>query len=238
METVVDFPSELELGRLGEAGGGEPTWQRPLGRTVADWLAEEIVFGRIKPGTRLTTAAICAQLGVSQTPVREAFRVLHGEGLLRLESRRGAWVAEIEPHEVEDIYECRAYLQGLGVRQCAQRATPEELRALEEASGRMRAAVDANDLNRYFRDNVELHRLITTGARNRTLGELNERLGRRTLQLRYLSMSLPGRLEDSCSAHEAIVRLIVARKGVRAEKAMRDLIRRSGAVLRKGYASR
>ena len=92
----------LHLDGLGEiAPSGQPR-QMPLGASVAEWLGDEIVFGRIPPGARLTTVDICRQLKVSQTPVREAFRLLNGEGLARLEGHRGAWVAEIEPNEVED----------------------------------------------------------------------------------------------------------------------------------------
>lgn len=213
---------------------GQPQ-RMPLGKAVAEWLGDEIVFGRILPGTRLTTASICERLSVSQTPVREAFRLLNGEGLVRLEGHRGAWVAEIEPDEVEDIYECRAYLQGLAARQSAERGTPEDFTAISAAIAAMQAAAADGDLVRYFRDNLNLHTLIAAAARNQTLSELSERLGRRTLQLRYMSISLPGRLAESARGHTELVEAILAREGERAEQITRRMIRRSAGLILDSY---
>lgn len=226
----------LHLDGLGEiAPSGQPR-QMPLGASVAEWLGDEIVFGRIPPGARLTTVDICRQLKVSQTPVREAFRLLNGEGLVRLEGHRGAWVAEIEPNEVEDIYECRAYLQGLAARQSAERATDEDLEQIQQALEQMHASTANDDRVLYFRSNLELHRLIARSARNRTLAELNDRLGRRTLQLRYMSINLPGRLEESVKRHSEIVEAIIGRRGELAEQITRDTIRRSAIAICEAYA--
>jgi DNA-binding GntR family transcriptional regulator len=224
----------LQVGLTALLSDGQPQ-RMPLGKAVADWLGDEIVFGRILPGTRLTTASICRRLTVSQTPVREAFRLLNGEGLVRLEGHRGAWVAEIEPDEVEDIYECRAYLQGLAARQSAERGTAEDFAAISAAIEAMQAAAADGDAIRYFRENLNLHKLIAAAARNQTLSELSERLGRRTLQLRYLAISLPGRLAESARGHGELVEAILAREGEQAEEITRRMIRRSATLILDSY---
>jgi DNA-binding GntR family transcriptional regulator len=203
----------------------------PLSAEIADWLGQEIVSGRLPPGTRLVARELSERLGVSMTPIREAFRLVSGEGLVELSSRRGAWVAEINSDEVEDIYECRAALQDLAARQCAARASNQELGGLKEIADAMAAAFRAGDTEKCFELNVQFHDRVLAASKNVTAQQFTARLGRRTLQLRRLSLSLPGRHEKSVKVHQRIVKALCARNGVEAGAIMREQIMDAAAAL-------
>lgn len=203
----------------------------PLSAEIADWLGKEIVSGRLSPGTRLVARELSERLGVSMTPIREAFRLVSGEGLVELSSRRGAWVAEINTDEVEDIYECRAALQDLAARQCATRASDEELIGLRKTVDAMDESFRAGDIERCFELNVQLHDRMLAASKNVTAQELTARLGRRTLQLRRLSLSLPGRYEKSVRVHQSIVNALCARNGIQAGAILREQIMDAAAAL-------
>ena len=203
----------------------------PLSAEIANWLGGEIVSGRLSPGTRLLVRELSERLGVSVTPIREAFRLVGGEGLVELSSRRGAWVAKINTDEVEDIYECRAALSDLTARQCAARASDEELATLAKTASAMAEALRAGKTDKFFELNVRFHDLVLAASKNITLQVLSARLGRRTLQLQRLSLSLPGCYERSLKMHLNLVDALCARDGVRAGAILRETILASAAAL-------
>ena len=66
-----------------------------ISEAVTDTLRSAILDGRLMPGERLPQAQIAEQLGVSRIPLRDALRRLEVEGLIVMDDRRGARVAEI-----------------------------------------------------------------------------------------------------------------------------------------------
>src|SRR5438067_13345308 len=88
-----------------------PAEHKLLSRTVADWLAERIISGEEPPGSRLTEIDVARRAGVSRSPVREALRILEGEGLVQIAPRFGAQVALVGIAAVEERYACRMLLE-------------------------------------------------------------------------------------------------------------------------------
>lgn len=110
-----------------------------LAQAVGDWLAEEILQLRIKPGRRLTETEVATALGVSRQPVREAMRILAEQGLLVLIPRVGAVVAQFDPGVIVEIYEVRGFVEAWLVVEALDRISDEEVRDLESDA---RALVD------------------------------------------------------------------------------------------------
>ena len=110
---------------------------------------------------------VAAAVGVSRTPVREALRRLHAEGLVDREADRGATVPAWREQDLEEIFERRALLEGYGAELAATRITPEEIARLRElcagtegyAAGQRRDRAD-----RIAVCNAQFHE-ITLGAR-------------------------------------------------------------------------
>jgi DNA-binding GntR family transcriptional regulator len=96
------------------AGLGAPIRRESTTEQAAAVLREAILSGRIPPGTPLREAALAAELGVSRNTVREAARLLGGDGLVRHQMNRGIVVTEITSGDVTDIYTARAAIETAG----------------------------------------------------------------------------------------------------------------------------
>ena len=95
-------------------------------------IREDILNGKYKENEELKEVAIGAELGVSRTPVREAFRQLELEGLIQIIPNKGAYVTGITVKDVKDIYMIRSLLEGLCAKWATINITNEQLEELEE----------------------------------------------------------------------------------------------------------
>ena len=95
-----------------------PSLPRSLGESITQKVRRMLVEGELAPGQRLSEAALAESLQISRNTLREAFRVLTREGLLKHEPNRGVTVAEPDMASIIDIYrvrrfiECKAIAQG------------------------------------------------------------------------------------------------------------------------------
>ncbi|MFB2583070.1 GntR family transcriptional regulator [Herbiconiux sp. P15] len=95
-------------------------------------LRDMVLDGTLAPGERLNEVTIAESLGVSRGPLREAIQKLAGEGLLQLQSHRGAFVRKYEPREIIEAYELRIALELYAVRLVIERASDADLEGLRE----------------------------------------------------------------------------------------------------------
>lgn len=110
----------------------EATDKYSLRGRVFNKLRDDILNGVLKENEELRESAIGEALGVSRTPVREAFRQLELEGLIRIVPNKGAYVTGISAADVADIYEIRSLLEGLGAKWATKRISKEKIEELEE----------------------------------------------------------------------------------------------------------
>jgi len=95
-------------------------------------LRDDILNGKYEDHEELREVAIGEELGVSRTPVREAFRQLELEGLIQIVPNKGAYVTGITEKDVKDIYMIRSLLEGLCARWATQHITKEQMDEMEE----------------------------------------------------------------------------------------------------------
>lgn len=95
-------------------------------------LRDDILSGRYKEHEELREVAIGEEMGVSRTPVREAFRQLELEGLIQIIPNKGAFVTGITVKDVKDIYMIRSRLEGLCARWATEHITKEQMEEMEE----------------------------------------------------------------------------------------------------------
>ena len=95
-------------------------------------IREDILNGKYKENDELREAAIGEELGVSRTPVREAFRQLELEGLISIVPNKGAYVTGITSKDIADIYMIRSLLEGLCAGWAAEKISEEQLQEMEE----------------------------------------------------------------------------------------------------------
>lgn len=199
-----------------ESGRGETataTSRRSLSERAADHLRELIVEGELAPGERLGETALAARLGISRTPLREAFRLLAREGLVLLEPHRGARVAPLSLEELERTVEVMAALERLAGRLVVTRIEEEELREIEALHYDMLSAYARRDLHRYFRANQAIHFAIMRACRNPVLLDTYEGLNAHIRRYRYMANLAPERWREAVAEHEEILRHLKARDG-------------------------
>ena len=98
----------------------------PIRVRIASELRKAIYAGEYKSGDELSLTDVAAQLGVSRTPVREAFQELESEGLITLRMNRGAVVNTIDRKFVRDIFEIRRLLEADAVERAAKNGMETE----------------------------------------------------------------------------------------------------------------
>jgi len=149
---------------------------KPLREIVFECIREAILDGRLKPGERIMEIQLAEKLGVSRTPVREAIRKLELEGLLVMEPRKGAYVADVSLNDVVDVLEIRASLEGLAASLAAIRASNEEIELLREKAAQFRECLEKNDIQGMINKDTEFHEVILQAAKNKKLSSIIESL--------------------------------------------------------------
>jgi DNA-binding GntR family transcriptional regulator len=211
-----------------------PIQRAPLGSQIADALRQDILFGRLKSGTRLAQRQLCEQFGTSRMPVRDALRTLLHEGLLILDAGQHTLVARLSKSDLTDSFLIEGTLTGLAASRATELAGDDDLAELEALHAQMlevanespaaaSAAHSMADLNWVF------HRKINRMARSRKLFEA----------LRLVSLDVPrdflDRLPDyhakSNDEHAQILKAMHDKLPEQAQRLMAEHVLSSGWAL-------
>lgn len=185
-------------------------------------LRRRILEDELAPGERLLLRPLADELGLSVMPVRDALRMLEGDGLVTLESHRGATVTEIARDTVLETISTRMWLEVLAAREAAARHTDASMRAVEKALANARSAAERGDGEAFTRANRALHEAIEAPAPD-MLKELIRELWERLWQVRRrvaLYTTVPERIPEAQEEHEALVAGLRERDPVVAGAAM------------------
>ena len=208
-----------------------------LRQWVADRLRTEILEGKLCPGEWLRQEKLSRQHGVSQTPVREALKLLAAEGLVEHVPYRGVRVVELCREDVEDLYATRAVIEGRAARFAAARISSAHVDELFRLHHQMVACETPRDLKRYRELNRQFHTLIfeISGRSHlvRTLAQLWAAFPTMLWSTipRVAAASAPGRDQPDTIEHAEIVAAMRERNPDRAERAVRAHIEAAGAAL-------
>ena len=137
-------------------------WARrtQLVHDVAKALRERIYSGAYPPGHALRQVQLSAQLKVSRTPVREAFRLLEQEGLVTATQGGGVRVITIDHQQMQDAYAFREVIDGLAASEAAGKAGSSALDNLTGIIEKQRRAIVPWAQSDYVNANVEFHAAI------------------------------------------------------------------------------
>ena len=130
-----------------------PIARSTLPEAAAERLRTLIIEGELAPGARLNERELSERLGVSRTPLREAFRMLAADGLLVQLPNRGAQVVSLSREDVRHAFEVMASLEGLAGELAAARVTDGDLGELRALQAEMEQAHARHDLPNYYRVN-------------------------------------------------------------------------------------
>ncbi len=148
--------------------------KRSLTDEVYDYLYSKIIAGKFSAGDWLRQEDISTQLGVSQTPVREAFDRLVASGLAERVPFRGVRVPKLEPKEIVDAFIMRLVLENMAVRISAKIIQPDEVKILLEIVEKTANLLSLEDMSELRQLNKEFHSGIVNSAQSPLLSKLYE----------------------------------------------------------------
>lgn len=172
-----------------------------------------IISGELAPGTRLREVQICNQLGVSRTPVREAFRTLAAEGMVELLPNRSVVVAGLHSPEVGDLYQVVAALEALAGELACQRVTEKELAEIAGIHSEMLGCYERRERGAYLDLNHQIHRRIVEIAGNPVLLTTWHSLVPRVERARAIANLDPSRWLAAVYEHSKMLTALARRDG-------------------------
>ncbi|UCG67552.1 MAG: GntR family transcriptional regulator [Deltaproteobacteria bacterium] len=184
----------------------EKEWNRleikSLTAVVLDDIRMRILTGDFRPGERINESEIALNLSISRSPVREAFRVLEGEGLITTLPRKGSFITDISAQDVEELFEIREILECHAIDCIKKRAkkSPDEVKALTEEIGRqLLRKPDTSPVISGFHFN------LVGLSNNYRLIELYKILGVSLRRYQLIYLSRKGQRDVALEHHQVIV---------------------------------
>lgn len=200
-------------------------------------LAEEIIAGKLRPGSPLDEKSLAVRFRVSRTPVREALRQLAASDLVEWRPRQGATVATITIPRMIEMFEVMAELEGLCGRLAARRMTLGERNQLLARHKRCEPCIATGDKEGYLALNKPFHEAIYSGAHNAYLSEHALSLYDRLAPYRAYHLNWPGQLARSFDEHQEIADAIIGGAADVAYRLLRDHVTLDGELFRDLIAS-
>jgi DNA-binding GntR family transcriptional regulator len=197
---------------------------------VVEALRDAIVGGEVPPGARIREVEIAARLGVSRTPVREAFLVLAIEGLLTLQPGRGARVRTYDAEEVRLVHEVRSLVEGRMARFATEHISNQQLVGLEESCARLEA-LPQGAVRECNAENVRFHNALFVIVGSDRLMHIGRHLLEVPLPYKENYWGDPEQKRCSETGHRKVLEALRARDGEAAEQAMREHVLETGAFI-------
>jgi DNA-binding GntR family transcriptional regulator len=209
-------------GRMIETMTDDRIERSALYQLVANRLRQRIYRRELLPGEAIDELELCRAFGISRTPLREALKVLHSEGLVELIPRRGCRVKKLELDELRDLFPVMAVLEGLCAREALQRATPADMAQLEALHAQLEILAAAGDINKYYEINFLFHQAVQQISGNRWLQRVAMDLRQNLRLSRHTQLTLAGRLHRSLAEHRQIMDAFRRRDAVAVEETMKQ----------------
>jgi DNA-binding GntR family transcriptional regulator len=179
-----------------------------LAPAIAEELKRLIYNGEIQPGERLNEAALALDIGTSRGPIREAIRMLTGQGLVTAVPNRGVFVREISVREMLEIYELRALIFGFAAERACEHLDDAHRAKLERLLSKMDAACEAGNGTSYYELNLGFHTLILQLCGNARAHQAYDEHVKQLHLFRRSFFNSPGNMRRSNAEHRAIFEAI------------------------------
>ena len=191
-----------------------------------EFMRQQILSLGYKPGEFITDTQIAGKLGISRTPVREAFHRLEKEGLLVNQVNRGWRIYYLSLSDIHEIFDIKEAVEGMVARHAAA-CRNENLRdELRQALSEMTEAAQGEDTDTWLRADQHLHNVLFSMADNERAHRIVDNLNDQWHRVRVGFTALHGRRGRSIQEHKEFVDCILAGDGEQAESLMRTHLNR------------
>ncbi|MGN6408779.1 MAG: GntR family transcriptional regulator [Curtobacterium sp.] len=188
-----------------------------------DHVKRLIIRGDLPGGTAISENALCQEIGVSRTPVHEAFLRLAAEDLLTLEARKGAVVRPMSPSEAADVLEMREAIESTAATRAVSDGRVTDVTPFLQAMlAEQEQAVATGDVDRFIEVDAEFHGAVIGASRNAIAVMFARTLRDRQQRLRHHLMRLqPSQLQASLEDHRALAAALEAGDAARYAEVLR-----------------
>lgn len=204
----------------------------PLRDQAYNALKDAILSGRFSPGDHLVELEIASSLGLSRSPVREAFRRLEQEGFLHV-ARSGVIVQQTSFKDIQGVYFVRRHLEGLGAALAAKHATKDEIALLRHALKVMEIALKEKNVKKIVLAGNRFHAILYSLSDNPYLIDLLTKTYEKIRHFRTVNVSVQRRGRDAVNEHRAIVNAIARHDASKAKRLSQTHILKSWAHTRR-----
>ncbi len=177
------------------------------------YLESCIFRGDFHPGQQIKEQEVASILGVSRPPVREAMKLLEGEGLIIRKPNRGAFVSMLTEKDAWEIYTLKSDLYELATRLAFEKISGHEIRALEEVIQEMEACTteEPPDVIRYLELNQRFHDIMIQLSGHQRLRKIVQILHNQVKRFSCMSLMNRAHLKESLFYHQEILHAVKKR---------------------------
>jgi DNA-binding GntR family transcriptional regulator len=204
---------------------------------VVSRLRHILMEGEIAPGAKIPERELCASLGISRTPLREALKVLAAEGLVVLLPNRGSRAAKLTQKDVTELFEVCEALEATAGELACPRISDQQLQEIGALQTSMVEHYRARDLLSYYRCNRLIHESIVRAADNAALAGFYESVSARIRRARFITPMSPEHWALAIQEHEGILNALQRRDASGLAHILRTHLRRKREeVVQAGFA--
>lgn len=193
------------------------TMREEVYNTLLNWIRE----CELHPGEKLRDKDVAIKLGVSRTPVREAFRRLEDKGLLETSAARGTWVSRMSLNEADRIYPIISKLEELVISLCINELTNTDFNRLDKANKELASAIKSNQPINASHADYRFHEILIEKSINPYLIDILKdlKIVFRRLEVYYFSGCISA--SDSVHEHAQVLQALRERNLESAQKLIR-----------------
>ncbi len=198
--------------------------RKSLGEDVFEHLRKSIIDQTIEPGSRLVESKLADMMGISRTPVREAFHKLEREDWIRKNKNGGFKVVTLSREEIEETFGIRAVLEAYAARLAAINHESKDLKPLEKKIDEYQKHLEDGDTDKLMKINTEFHDLLYTLSKSPKLIKMINTLRAQIFRFRQIILNKGKMAVVSNEDHHKMLAAIKNREGDYVEKLVRKHI--------------
>ncbi len=195
---------------------GDTMIQKPLQKNIPlyqkayEVIKENILIGRIRPGSKISENVLSEQLQISRTPLREAISQLKKDGLLTTDNNTTK-VIELNKHDYEGLYDCRMALEKRAIKLVIKQITNKEIILLEQLLIDAEQSLAKGDFIQTLMHNSDFHQILNDACPNKWLVQFLEQIRSLLLLYRANSLMISEHNTEIIQEHRMILEAVKAR---------------------------
>ncbi|OGP63344.1 MAG: hypothetical protein A2169_06250 [Deltaproteobacteria bacterium RBG_13_47_9] len=212
-------------------GGIKVVKRKSLREVVYESLRKTILHGKLKAGQRLIEETLAHQIGISRTPVREAFYKLERDDLVYRLSKGGFAVKEFTKEDVEEIFGIRSALESYAAYLATQHITPDKISALEKKIEESENALKRREEEKVVQAHTDFHDILYKSCKSKKLIEMINNFRDYFYRYRSALLRTEEGFNDSIKGHRQMLEAMKKKNPSLVEKLVRQHLLRGKELI-------